>query len=207
MTRPRQSRLEALFETFLFNSRMIVLLAVIGSLVASVLMFLKGALQIVAAVGKFVHHPFPAHHEPASENLSITLISSVDSFLFATVLLIFSMGIYELFISKIDPATRTSDSRPNWLAIYSLDDLKSAVGKVILMILIVRLFESAVEMKYDQPIHLLWLGLSVIMVSGALFLVHVGHAKHGNHHGRPSGVDAHRSSLPSSPERRPEAAE
>lgn len=63
---------------------------------------------------------------------------------------IFAMGIYELFISKIDPASRTDESRPNWLQIHSLDDLKSAVGKVILMILIVRLFESAVKMKYEQ---------------------------------------------------------
>ena len=187
MSAPKQSRLESIFETFLFNSRLIVLLAVIGSLGAAVLMFLRGALQIVAALGIFIEHPMPSHGEPGGEELSVTLISSVDSFLFATVLLIFSMGVYELFISKIDPASRTADSRPNWLAIYSLDDLKSAIGKVILMILIVRLFESAVEMKYDEPIHLLWLGLSVIFVSGALFLVHAGHARHGQDHAKHAG--------------------
>ena len=178
---PRQSKLESTFETLLFNSRVIVLFAVLGSLVASFLMFVKGALKIADAAWTFVEHPFPAHGDPHDDITSVTLISSVDSFLFATVLLIFAMGIYELFISKIDPASRTPESRPNWLAIYSLDDLKSAIGKVILMILIVRLFETAVDMKYDQPLHLLWLGLSIMCISGALYLVHAGHGKHARH--------------------------
>jgi uncharacterized membrane protein YqhA len=177
MEKPPQSALESVFETILFNFRLIVLLAVLGSLVASLLMFVRGALQIVDAGISFVEHPMPGHGEGGHTGMAITLISSVDSFLFATVLLIFAMGIYELFISKIDPASRTPESRPNWLAIYSLDDLKSAIGKVILMILIVRLFEIAVELRYSEPIHLLWLGLSVMCVSGALYLVHAGHGK------------------------------
>jgi len=169
--------LETLFETILFNSRIIVILAVIGSLASSVLMFVHGTLQIYGAAVGFIKHPMPDHAANAQDHLSIDLISSVDSFLFATVLLIFAMGIYELFISKIDPASRTAESRPNWLEIHSLDDLKSAVGKVILMILIVRLFETAVKMTYTEPIHLLWLGLAVVFVSVALFLVHAGHSK------------------------------
>lgn len=180
MTKERQSSLEAAFETILFNSRLVVILAVIGSLAAAVLMFVKGTLEIASAAVSFLEHPWPAHGESGGEAMSIALISSVDSFLFATVLLIFAMGIYELFISKIDPASRTPESRPNWLAIYSLDDLKSAIGKVILMILIVRLFETAVEMRYSEPIHLLWLGLSVMCISGALYLVHASHGKHAH---------------------------
>lgn len=166
--------LEAGFETFLFNARLIVILAVLGSLASSVMMFIRGAVVIAHTAKDFVHHI--GGHE-GGEELSIALISSVDSFLFATVLLIFAMGIYELFISKIDPASRTADSRPNWLAIHSLDDLKGAVGKVILMILIVRLFESAVKMKYEHPLHLLYLGLAVLFVAIALYLQHLGHKK------------------------------
>ena len=167
--------LESAFETFLFNSRLIVILAVLGSLTSSVLMFVRGAMQIAHAAADFVHHLRSPHGD--GDDLSITLISSVDSFLFATVLLIFAMGIYELFISEIDPASRTADSRPNWLQIHSLDDLKSAVGKVILMILIVRLFESAVKMKYERPLDLLYLGLGVVFVAVALYLQHLGHGK------------------------------
>lgn len=176
-----QRWIETAFETFLFNARLIVILAVLGSLTASVLMFVKGAMAIAHTAIEFVKHPLAhASHHDGAEDLSVSLISSVDAFLFATVLLIFAMGIYELFISKIDPASRTAESRPNWLQIQSLDDLKGAVGKVILMILIVRLFESAVKMKYDNPLHLLYLGLSVLFVAAALYLQHLGH-KHEKH--------------------------
>ncbi|MBI2388336.1 MAG: YqhA family protein [Deltaproteobacteria bacterium] len=92
---------------------MIVILAVIGSLISSVLMFVRGAIVIYQTAVEFFHHPFGGHD--GGEEMSIAFISSVDSFLFATVLLIFAMGIYELFISKIDPASRHEDSRPNWL--------------------------------------------------------------------------------------------
>jgi uncharacterized membrane protein YqhA len=168
--------IEGVFEWVLFNSRLVVILAVLGSLLASILMFVRGALQIYHGAREFLPHPLPTHgHDEVGEELAIVLISSVDSFLFAAMLLIFAMGIYELFISKIDPASRTADSRPNWLAIHSLDDLKGAVGKVILMILIVRLFEAAVKMHYDQPIHLFWLGVAVLFVSVALYLQHSSH--------------------------------
>ena len=170
--------LESAFEAFLFNSRLIVILAVLGSLTSSVLMFVRGVIVIVFTAREFLHHVTNPH---SGEELSIALISSVDSFLFATVLLIFAMGIYELFISKIDPASRTEESRPNWLQIHSLDDLKGAVGKVILMILIVRLFESAVKMKYDTPLHLLYLGLAVLFVAASLFLQHAAHKKEHGH--------------------------
>ena len=166
--------LESVFETFLFNSRLIVILAVFGSLTSAVLMFVHGVLLVAHAAIHFVGTVRQGSH---GEELAIALISSVDAFLFATVLLIFAMGIYELFISKIDPASRTSDSRPNWLQIHSLDDLKGAIGKVILMILIVRLFEAAVKMKYERPLDLLYLGLGVVFVAIALYLQHLGHQK------------------------------
>lgn len=173
MNEPRRNVLEAVFEAILFNSRIIVVLAVVGSLVASVVMFVRGVLVIAGSVQDFAQHPM-AHGEHG-DDLAIGLISSVDNFLFATVLLIFAMGIYELFISRIDPASRHADSRPNWLEIHSLDDLKGALGKVILMILIVRLFETAVKMQYSEPLHLLWLALCVLFVAVALYLQTAGH--------------------------------
>ena len=136
-------------------------------------MFVRGVIVIYLTAVEFFHHPMGGHE--GGEEMSIALISSVDTFLFATVLLVFAMGIYELFISKIDPASRHEDSRPNWLEIHSLDDLKGAVGKVILMILIVRLFETAVKMHYDQPVHLVWLGVALLFVAAALYLQHAGH--------------------------------
>jgi len=59
--------------------------------------------------------------------------------LIAVVLLIFSFGIYELFISEIDDA-ENSEVGSKILAIHSLDELKDKLGKVVVMVLIVSFF-------------------------------------------------------------------
>ena len=51
-------------------------------------------------------------------------VEVIDGFLLASVLLIFSMGLYELFISKIEAADE-SETSTNVLHITSLDDLKN----------------------------------------------------------------------------------
>lgn len=122
-----------------------------------------------------MHNAVP-HHD---KRIVPLIINSVDSYLFATVLLIFSMGLYELFISKIDPASRTPESRPNWLNIRNLDDLKGTIGKVILMILIVSFLEKSLSIVYATPLDLLYLCGGIILIAGSLYLTHVkGHNSH-----------------------------
>jgi uncharacterized membrane protein YqhA len=165
--------LEHLFETFLFNVRIITLTAVIGSLVSSIIMFIKGSVLVCKGLLAFIETLSFSSNAHGVDSVIPLLISSVDNYLFATVLLIFSMGLYELFISKLDPASRTEDSRPNWLQVSSLDDLKGALGKVILMILIVSFFEQSLEIEYHSALDLLYLGIGILLVSAALFLTHV----------------------------------
>lgn len=117
-----------------------------------------------------MHFSADAAHE--KELVVPLIISSVDKYLLATVMLIFSMGLYELFISKIDPASRTAESRPNWLKVTSLDDLKGALGKVILMILIVTFFERSLDIEFLNAVDLMFFGIGILLVAGALFLSH-----------------------------------
>jgi uncharacterized membrane protein YqhA len=167
-------KVEQFFEVFLFNSRLITLLAVLGSLFSSVVMFIMGTLKIAGAVVVFWGQITGAQEMGhGSATLVAMFVSSVDLYLFATVLIIFSMGLYELFISKI-PADRHPESRPHWLKVSSLDDLKSALGKVILIILIVWFFEKALIIEYHSALDLLYLGLGILLVSGALYLTHIG---------------------------------
>ena len=170
-----EKKIENVFETLLFNTRFIVLTAVLGSFVASFIMYLNGTLLVYNGFILFIKQllNFNTINEHEVATLVPLLISSVDNYLFATVLLIFSMGIYELFISKIDPASRTPESRPNWLNVKSLDDLKAALGKVILMILIVSFFENSLDIQYHSSLDLLYLGVGIILISGALFLTHI----------------------------------
>ena len=107
----------------------------------------------------------------------------VDGYLLATVMLIFSLGIYELFISDIDQA-HGSKASSKILVIDSLDDLKSRLAKVILMIMIVTLFEQAINMHMTGPLDLLYLGGSIALIALALYWSHAadGVGGHGAKH-------------------------
>lgn len=163
--------LERIFEGMLFSSRLAVLIAVVGSLVASICMFFRGGLAIWHGIIAFFggHGQVTDSHVPV---MVLQFIGAIDNFLFAMVLLIFSMGIYELFVSRIDPASRTPETRPNWLRISSLEDLKGYLGKVVLMILVVNLFEQSFHLTYQSPLDLLYLGGGIVLVALALHLTH-----------------------------------
>jgi uncharacterized membrane protein YqhA len=169
-----------LFEAILFSTRFITFLAVLGSMLASIALFVTSTIQVVKGLRFFIDI-MGTDDSKNLEHLVAIFVSSVDGYLFATVLLIFSMGVYELFINKIDIVSKQKDSRPNWLRINSIDDLKSSLGKIILMILIVSFFEHSLNIRYENISELLFLGVGILLIAAALFLTHA-HGKHREKH-------------------------
>jgi uncharacterized membrane protein YqhA len=107
------------------------------------------------------------------------IVEVVDGYLLATVMLIFSLGLYELFISDINQA-HGSKASSKILVINSLDDLKTRLAKVILMIMIVTLFEEALNMQIVQPIDLVYFGAAIALIALALYWTHAAEGKHGD---------------------------
>jgi uncharacterized membrane protein YqhA len=161
------------FEAFLFGLRFITFFAVLGSMIAAIILFIISSMQVYKGVSEFILH-FGNIDGGSIEHLVAIFVASIDGYLFATVLVIFSMGVYELFINKIDPVNKVLDSRPSWLQINSIDDLKSSLGKVILMILIVSFFEHSLNIHYETVNDLLFLGIGILLISAALYLTHIG---------------------------------
>jgi uncharacterized protein (TIGR00645 family) len=171
-----RSCIEEYFERSLFNCRFMILVAVLGSLVAAAMMLYKGCQEIVQGVNTFYPSMFQFKGTAADDNkIILAFIPAIDNYLFATVLLIFSMGIYELFVSEIDPIYRGPDTRPSWLTITNLDDLKSHIGKVIMMILIVYFFKQALSLTFSQPKDLIYLGGGITLIAISLYLTHQIH--------------------------------
>ena len=172
--------LESLFEGSLWNSRFVILAAVLGSLFSGFAIFYIATVDVVYLVQHTLHYASPDMSAEARKILHDSTVSHivevVDGYLLATVMLIFSLGLYELFISDIDQA-HGSKASSKILVISSLDDLKSRLAKVIIMIMIVTLFEEALNMKMSAPIDLLYLGGSIALVALALYLTHS--AEHG----------------------------
>ncbi len=169
-----KSEITRRFEYTLYFTRFLTLLAVFGSLFAAIALFIKGSVIVVDGMIEFVTHIT----SPEYEHLLEMFVSSVDVFLFAMVLIIFGVGIYELFISKIDPVEKKADSRPTWMQVSNVDDLKASLGKVILMVLIVTFFKYSIEVEYGNVNDLLKLGVGIILIAGALFITNKSH-----HHG------------------------
>ena len=178
-----RKKIETAFEFLLWNSRYVVIFAVITSAIAAMIMFYMATVDAYYTAAHFLEYASPDLKDAARvefRSLTIThVVEIIDGYLLGTVLLIFALGLYELFISRIDVAEQ-SETASNVLIIHSLDDLKTRLAKVILMILIVRFFESAIGMKFDSPIMLLYLAGGIALIGLALYLTHDS-GKHENH--------------------------
>ncbi len=184
---------ESLFEGSLWNSRFVILTAVVGSLLAGVAIFYMATVDVVFLFEHAMHYADSSMTEEARKVLHDSTVSHivevVDGYLLATVMLIFSLGLYELFISDIDQA-HGSKASSKILVINSLDDLKSRLAKVILMIMIVTLFEEALNMHIEAPIDLVYFGAAIALISLALYLTHAADAGHAEGEGH-EATEAH----------------
>ena len=172
---------ERLFEKALWNGRFVVVIAVVASMAAATAIFYMATVDVVYLVIHMLNYADPSMAIDARKALhdeTIThVVEVVDGYLLATFMLIFALGMYELFVSDIDEA-HGSKTSSKILVIESLDDLKSRLAKVILMILIVTLFEAALKMNLTTPLDLLYLGGAIALVGVALFFTHKAEA-HG----------------------------
>ena len=126
------------FEKFLWNSRFIVILAVVASMISSVILFVVATFDVFELIGKVFRYMTlsgsertVAAYEEFHGDVVGHIIGAIDDYLLATVLFIFALGLYELFISKIDEAEAEAATSSRILLIHSLDDLKDRLAKVI----------------------------------------------------------------------------
>ena len=165
------SWIENIFEGTLWRSRLLVILAVISSLLGSMVLFIIGSLDMIDVLlktwGYYIlgDHSYDLHAKVVGE-----LIGAIDLYLIAVVLLIFSFGIYELFVSQIDEAKESESSQI--LEIHSLDELKDKIAKVIIMVLIVKYFQMVLDMSFNGALEMLYLAISILGLSLALFFLH-----------------------------------
>ena len=159
-TSDEQPVYERVFESALWSSRLVVLLAVLFGTISAMLLFISGSVEIVSSI---LHAVSLAHIEVDYTTLLSGIIGGVDLYLIGMVLLIFSFGVYELAISKIDVA-RSSESYHTLLEISNLDDLKNKIIKVIIMVLIVSFFQRVLTMKFSNSMDMLFMAVSIAVI-------------------------------------------
>ena len=169
-------KIEWLFESALWSSRLLIILPVVFSLISAVALFIIASIDIwhVATYTLDIYinhlHPKDFHEKVVGE-----IIGAVDLYLIAVIMMLFSFGLYELFISKIDAAERSEGSKI--LQIHSLDQLKDKLAKVIVMVLVVSFFKRVLHTSYDSPLELLYFAGAILALALGLYFLHKG----GNH--------------------------
>ena len=163
------------FESALWSSRLVVLLAVITTVLAGVALFLVIGLETFGVLAKMFHCVDPTmpveQRETVMREGIIRLITMIDGYLLGAFMLIFGFGLYELFLAQIQEA-KASRMSARILRVESLDDLKSRLGKVILIILIVETFKDGFQIKAQSPLDVLYVAGSIALIGLALYLTH-----------------------------------
>lgn len=165
-------------EKVIYRCRFLAIIGVFGSLIGSILCFIKGST--------FVAESFLGYLVNRSKVIQM-LIEALDLYLLGTVMLVFGMGLYELFVSNLDSASSLQDQkpsdrsnlfgiftlkeRPKWLDIKTVNDLKTKVGHVIVMLLLIGLIDRSKKATIQTPVDLLCFCAAVFLSSSSLFLL------------------------------------
>ena len=140
------------------SSKWLFLLAVLGTALISIFLFVLGFIvTLLTIIGAVVAPQGDLH---TLKILMSVFIEVIDVFLVATVFYIIALGFYELFIAKAP--------LPGWLKICDLDDLKEKLlGLVIIALAVVILGET---LTWDGTSDILALGIATAAAIGAISL-------------------------------------
>lgn len=164
--------LDRYFEPIFFELRYIILVPVLVGFFASMVMFSIGTYHVYNASsamilgGKFT-----------SSAVTLPIIKALDAYLVGIILVIFSFGIYDFFISELEPA-EGAGLRPDWFKFDSTGDLKNKLIEVVLVILAIKFFEQMVAHVKDIQTIEMYL---VIPIGAAILAISLGFFKWATH--------------------------
>jgi uncharacterized membrane protein YqhA len=144
-------------QRFLSSSRFLILLAVVGALIAATTLLVYGVVEASQLVVETITKGTVS--SKGAKALALAFIELVDLLLLGTVFYIIALGLYELFIDDRIPV-------PHWLEIHDLDDLKSKLIGVVIVVLGVLFLGQVVTWNGERD--LLGFGAAIALVIGAL---------------------------------------
>ncbi|XP_015575056.1 uncharacterized protein LOC8280143 [Ricinus communis] len=175
---PKMQAIEEEIEKVIYRCRFLAIFGVWGSLLGSFLCFVKGCTYVGSSFMEYFVN---------RGKVILLLVEAIDVYLLGTVMLVFGMGLYELFVSNLDTAKLfsgdrvpnrsnlfglfTLKERPRWLEIKTVNDLKTKLGHVIVMLLLIGFFEKSKTAVIQSPMDLLCFSAAVFLCSGCLYLL------------------------------------
>ena len=137
-------------------SRFAVAVPAVTSIIASFVLMAIGVWEVVMTI---------VHLLDSSVSVKLTVVAiltAVDTFLLATVLLVIGYGLYELFVDS-------EVTLPQWLQIRSLDDLKTKLIGVTVAILGVVFLGALVDRRDANSVMFIGVGVGAVIIGLAAF--------------------------------------
>jgi len=152
-------------------TRFTIVLAIIGIGVSSAVMLIYAIISLAMTI----FHAFRESEYTIEgvQHLALELIELTDFFLLGMVLYVVAIGMYELFIDPNIPV-------PDWMRVQSLDDLKTQIVNVVIVMLIVTFLGVALSTK-QGGLDFLYYGLAIAVVVIAVSFFNWVHHKGEKH--------------------------
>ncbi|KAJ7958080.1 UPF0114 domain-containing protein [Quillaja saponaria] len=179
--RPWNLQPQLLIEKVIIDCRFFILFAVAGSLIGSVLCFVKGCSLIIYSYIKYFHALSQSSDQGHVMHL---LIEAIDLFLVGMAMLIFGVGLYVMFVGsktineKGQWMNRSNlfglfymKSSPTWVGMQSIGQAKSKIGHAVIMILQGGLLEKFNNIPLVTGFDLACFAGAVLISSACIFML------------------------------------
>lgn len=127
------------------------LIPIVAFLLSALMTFLWGALKVFNLIISILSMSME------SSQVFLALLEMLDTFLIGTVLFIFAIGYYDLFIGKVNT--------PAWLVIDDLGKLKTKLSDVIVMFMAVKFLDKLLQSTNALDTLFYAIGIAVVALT------------------------------------------
>jgi uncharacterized membrane protein YqhA len=153
---------------FILSLRFVMLIASLGALAGSFMMFWLGGVKLAGALGLALRTDALAARE-----MTAAVMGATDALLFGIVLVIFAYAVAFGFV--LDASGESRDRLPAWMRVDGVAELKHTLVQVILVYLIVDFATDLAEGDAPLSWETLVMPLSIALIAGAVRLMGGGH--------------------------------
>jgi uncharacterized membrane protein YqhA len=121
-------------------------------------------IYCLVVLGRTVYHAFfeTSYDMDGAKHLAVELIELTDFFLLGMVLYVVALGMFQLFINPDIPV-------PDWMRVGSLNDLKSQVINVVVVLLVVTFLASVITWNGDQSVIYFGAALAFVIIAVSVY--------------------------------------
>lgn len=147
------NKIKHILESLLFNSRYFILLAIVSTMLSSIFLFIWTVRNFTLFITQWKYL--------TEKDIIVNVVSWIDLFLLWIITLIVSFSLYEIYIKSDISRIKL----PKALVVNNLDELKSKLTSVVLMILIITYFKYSINLTYNNSYELLAFAIWIFFIS------------------------------------------